>query len=58
MEIGELVIHRGREVVLLGVEPMSVPDRRARVRDVVTGDEVDVPVDELQPVREGLPPTA
>jgi len=58
MEIGELVIHRGREVVLLGVEPMSVPDRRARVRDVVTGDEVDVPVDELEPVREGLPPTA
>jgi len=37
---------------------MSVPDRRARVRDVVTGDEVDVPVDELEPVREGLPPTA
>jgi hypothetical protein len=58
MEIGELVIHRGREVVLLGVEPMSVPDRRARVRDVVTGDETDVPVDELEPAREGLPPTA
>jgi hypothetical protein len=58
MHIGDLVLHRGREVVLLGVEPMSVPDRLARVRDVDTGEELDVPVDELEPVAEGLPPTA
>ncbi|HET8528625.1 MAG TPA: hypothetical protein VFL60_06930 [Gaiellaceae bacterium] len=54
MEIGDVVIHGDREVVLLGVEPMSVPDRLARVRDVATGAQSDVPVDELEP--RGLPP--
>jgi hypothetical protein len=58
MKIGDVVIHRGREVVLLGVEPMSMPDRLARVRDVGTGEERDVPVDELEPRREGLSPGA
>jgi hypothetical protein len=57
MQIGDLVLHRGREVVLLGVEPMSMPDRLARVRDAATGEELDVPVDELEPGGEGLPPT-
>jgi hypothetical protein len=57
MRIGDVVTYRGREVVLLGLEPMSVPDRRARVRDVVSGEEFDVPLDELDEP-EGLPPTA
>jgi hypothetical protein len=56
MKIGDVVIHGDREVVLLGVEPMSVPDRRARVRDVATGEERDVPVDELERRDEGLAP--
>jgi len=58
MKIGDLVIHCGREVVLLGVEPMSMPDRLARVRDALTQEERDVPIDELEPWREGLPPSA
>jgi hypothetical protein len=57
MHIGDVVLHLGREVVLLGVEPMSMPDRLARVRDALTGEERDVPVAELEPA-EGLPPTA
>ena len=56
MNIGDLVTFRGRAVVLLGLEPMSVPDRHARVRDAETGDELDVAYDELEE-REGLPPT-
>lgn len=55
MRIGDVVSHNGRPVVLLGVEPMSVPERSARVRDVASGDEYDVPYDELEE-GEGLPP--
>ena len=48
MSIGDLVTYRGREVVLLGLEPMSVPNRQAHVRDVETGEELDVALDELE----------
>jgi hypothetical protein len=47
MKIGDTVIWDGRRVVLLGVEPMSVPDRLARVRDEESGDARDVPYAEL-----------
>jgi hypothetical protein len=57
MNIGDILIHRGRAVVLLGLEPMSVPDRLATVRDVETGDVSNVRVDELE-AGEGVPPTA
>jgi hypothetical protein len=57
MNIGDVLILRGRAVVLLGLEPMSVPDRLATVRDVETGDALRVPVDELEE-SERLPPTA
>jgi len=57
MNIGDVLIHRGRAVVLLGLEPMSVPDRLATVRDVETGDVSNVRVDELEE-GEGLPSTA
>ena len=56
MHIGDVLIYRGRRVMLVGMEPMSVPDRRAVVRDLATGEEIDVPFDELEP-RQGLPPT-
>jgi hypothetical protein len=56
MNIGDVVIYRGRSVVLLGLEPMSVPDRHAHVRDVETCEEYDVDYDELQAAG-GLPPT-
>ncbi len=57
MNIDDVVIHRGRAVVLLSLEPMSVPDRLATVRDVETGDVLRVPVDELEE-GQGLRPTA
>jgi len=57
MRIGDLVTYRGRAVILLGLDPMSVLDRRATVRDLDTGEECSVAFDELE-VREGLPPTA
>jgi hypothetical protein len=49
MEIGDEVLFRGRVVRLLGHDPMSVPDRRAQVLDPVTGEELEVPYDELEP---------
>lgn len=57
MNIGEVVIHCGRRVILLGLEPMSVPERCARVRDCDTDEVLDVPFAELEEA-EGLPPTA
>jgi len=57
MNIGDVLIHRGRAVVLLSLEPMSVPDRLATVRDVETDEVLRVPVGELEE-GEGLPPTA
>jgi hypothetical protein len=56
MNIDDVLMHRGRAVVLLSLEPMSVPDRLATVRDVETGDVLRVPVAELEE-REGLQPT-
>ena len=57
MNIGDVLTYRGRAVVLLGLEPMSVPDRLASVRDVETGEVLEVRVDALED-GEGLPPTA
>jgi hypothetical protein len=50
MRIGDRVIHDGRVLVLLGHDPMSVPDRRAEVADPATGERFSVPLDELRPV--------
>jgi hypothetical protein len=55
MQIGETVIWHGRRVTLLGLEPMSVPERLAHVLDEATGEELDVPFDELEEAQ-GLPP--
>ena len=52
MQIGERVIYHGRVLVLCGLEPMSVPNRRAQVEDPVTGERFGVAYDEL----EELPP--
>ena len=47
MEIGDLVIYDGKSYVLRGLEPMSVPDRRAEVVNAETGDAVFVPLADL-----------
>jgi hypothetical protein len=57
MKIGDYVIYRGRVLVLLGHDPMSVPDRCAQVEDPETGARFDVRYDELAPAR-GFGPAA
>jgi hypothetical protein len=42
MKIGDYVIYRGRVLVLLGHDPMRVPDRLAQVEDPETGESFDV----------------
>jgi hypothetical protein len=44
MEIGDLVIYDGKSFVLRGLEPMSVPDRRADIEDPESGERRSVPV--------------
>ena len=43
MEIGCDVIYKGKRHVLRGLEPMSVPDRRAEVEDPESGELFFVP---------------
>jgi hypothetical protein len=49
VEIGDLVTYRGKAYVLRGLEPMSVPDRRAELEDPETGEAVVVPLAEVSP---------
>jgi hypothetical protein len=44
MEIGDNVIYNGKCYVLRGLEPMSVPDRRAELEDPESGELISVPV--------------
>ena len=44
MEIGCDVIYKGKRYVLRGLEPMSVPDRRAEVEEPESGELLSVPV--------------
>jgi hypothetical protein len=44
MEIGDLVTYNGKSYVLRGLEPMSVPDRRAEIEDPENGERCSVPV--------------
>ena len=48
MRIGDTVIHSGRVLVLVGHEPMSLPERRAHVENPTTGERFEVPYDELE----------
>jgi hypothetical protein len=54
MEIGNTLTYEGRTYVLVGLEPMSVPDRKADVRDVETGEVVSIPCSILAQLGEGL----
>jgi hypothetical protein len=47
MKIGELVTYEGRTYVFRGLEPMSLPNRRAELEDAETGERVLVPLDEV-----------
>jgi hypothetical protein len=47
MKIGDIVMYQGRPHVLRGLEPMSVPGRRAELEDAETGELISVPLDEV-----------
>ena len=49
MNIGDLVLHQGRRYYLRGLDPMSVPDRRAMLEDAETGERASAPVEEIEP---------
>lgn len=48
MQLGSLVIHKGRPYYLRGLDPMSVSDRQAELEDAFTGTRVSVPLDEVE----------
>jgi hypothetical protein len=50
MKIGDLVLHRGRQYYLRGLDPMSVPERQAFLEDASNGEPCTAPVDEIEPV--------
>jgi hypothetical protein len=49
MAIGDLVLYLGRRYKLLGIDPMSVTDRRADLEDLETGERVRAPLAEVSP---------
>jgi hypothetical protein len=53
MKIGDPVLHAGRRYFLRGLDPMSVPNRRAVLEDAQTGEETTAPIAEVEP----CPPT-
>ena len=49
MKIGDLVTYKGRAYVLRGLEPMSMPNRRAELEDPDSGEVIAAPLDEVSP---------
>jgi hypothetical protein len=49
MKIGDLVTYQGRVYVLRGLEPMSVPNRRAELEDPESGKVLVAPLSEVFP---------
>jgi hypothetical protein len=48
MRIGDRVIFEGHVFVLIGHDPMSVPERRAQLEDPETGERSEVAYDDLE----------
>jgi hypothetical protein len=47
MKIGDLITYEGKRWILRGIDPMSVPDRRAELEDVDTGERISVPLADI-----------
>ncbi len=47
MRIGELLDYEGTQYIVRGLDPMGVPERRADLEDVATGERIRVPISEL-----------
>ncbi|NUT57171.1 MAG: hypothetical protein HOQ03_14495 [Thermoleophilia bacterium] len=52
MRIGDHIAYAGRHYVVRGVDPMGVPERRADLEDLETGETIRVPIAELLDVRD------
>jgi hypothetical protein len=48
MKIGDLVPFQGRNYYIRGFDPMSVPERQAYLEDALTGEQIAVPIEELE----------
>lgn len=44
MNIGDVITYEGRRWILRGIDPMSVPNRRAELEDPDTGERICVPL--------------
>ena len=51
MRIGDTVTWHGRRYVVLGMDPMGLPERRADLEDAETGELLQVPLAELEAAR-------
>jgi hypothetical protein len=51
MNIGDVVLYQGRAFYLRGLDPMGVPERRAILEDAQTGEEVQVPLGDVESPR-------
>ncbi|HWL33608.1 MAG TPA: hypothetical protein VNP89_08380 [Gaiellaceae bacterium] len=47
MRIGELLDYEGTQYIVRGLDPMGVPERRADLEHVETGERIRVPIAEL-----------
>jgi hypothetical protein len=48
MKLGEIVTYEGRRYVVLGLDPMGLPDRRADLEDLETGERLRVLIGDLE----------
>ena len=47
MRIGDLLDYEGKQYILRGLDPMGVPERRADLEDVETGEPIRVRIANL-----------
>ena len=52
MRIGDLLAYRGRRYIVRGLDPMGLPERRADLEDLETGEAIRVPIAELLTARD------
>jgi hypothetical protein len=56
MNIGDIVMWRGRRFRLLGFSRKSLPQTEAQLEDLETGEWTEVPVEELAAAEDETPP--
>ena len=52
MRIGDILDYEGKRYVVCGLDPMGVPERRADLEDLETGEPIRVPIAALTPARD------